>query len=95
MGDIHPAVEAGNLQKQQERAAAKKQAKKKATKAFTTRAVIAIVLIVGLALAMGFDLIVPSLALPLEAGVMIWIAIWFGAWAQFMFAKGGLLDVQA
>lgn len=77
----------------QEMSIEKKRARKKATGAFIRRAVVATVLVIGLWMAMVFDLIVPVLAIPLEAGVMIWIGIWFGAWMQFMFADGGLLDV--
>ena len=93
MSEILAAVEAGNQQKQKEAAIEKRRARKKATRTFIRRAVVAIVLIVGICLAMEFDLIVPLLAIPLEAGVMIWIGVWFGAWLQFMFADGGLLDV--
>lgn len=65
--------------------------RKKATRAFLIRAVIAWVVFGLLWLAMGLDLIIWQIALPLECGALLYFMGWFGAWVQFMWCRKGLL----
>lgn len=89
VNEIHPAVEAGNVQKRH--ADLNRRFRKKATRALLVRLVIALFLIAALWTCLAFGLMALQLVIPLEAVVMIWLAVWFGAWLQLMFAREGLL----
>ena len=94
--EIHPAVEAKNVQARRAAAGSRVctpevKMRRKATRAFLIRLGIALALVAGLWLAQGFDLISLYLAIPLEFAAMLWAGIWFGAWLQLMFCKRGLL----
>jgi hypothetical protein len=68
-----------------EQAYTKQKASKiqKVNKYILTKVLVAVALIVAIWLAMGFDLIAPPLAIPLIAGVMIWVSGHLGAWLQY------------
>ena len=94
MNEIHPAVEAANVQKR--RAFTEKNqaasAYKKATRALLIRAWFVAALVAGCWLALIFDLVAWQIALPFEILAVVWLAFWAGAWVQFRFCKGGLLE---
>lgn len=93
------ADEAERLQKEAEAAAAAEQEKRwaeyqrncrrRATRVFRSRVAAAVGLAAGCWVALGFDLIAPALALPLEACALAWATGWTGAWLQYM-GKGPL-----
>lgn len=91
--EIHPAVDALRVNARREAEAAEKLGRKKAKRAMFIRAIIATSLILILYLLAVPGLMSWYIALPLIAAVGVWLAVWFGAWLQFMFAEGGLLDV--
>ena len=64
----------------------------KACIALAIRVLIACAVMVGLWAATAADLIVDALARPLASATLIWLAVWAGAWVQFMFCKRGLLE---
>ncbi len=77
---------------QANRMAKHSRAIRKANKALVKRATIAVVLCAILVLAQFLNLIDWHLAVPIMCATMIWIAVWFGAWLQYRFCKGGLLE---
>lgn len=93
------ADEAERLQKEAEAAAAAEQEKKwaeyqrnrrrRATRLFLSRVAASVGLAAGCWIAMGFDLIAPTLAVPLEALALAWATGWTGAWLQYI-GKGPL-----
>lgn len=73
----------------------KREAKAKrinATKKLLTRTAIVILTALGLWLAGKYYLMDATLVLVLYAAIFCWLCIWIGAWFQFMFCKGGLLE---
>lgn len=78
-------------------AAAKKgrRLRKKATRQFVTRAVAAVVVCTLFWLAGFFGLMDARLTMPVIGTVGSWLGFWLGAWVQFMWADGGLLNVNA
>ena len=115
MPEIHPAVEAGNIEarvaKSRRQAVddaleacarinarreavaaslARKAARRVATKQLLIRAAVVFALVLSLGLADAF--IDWRLVLTFQCAALVWLAAWFGAWLQFMFAKGGLLE---
>ena len=66
--------------------------RKKATCTLLTRAGISALICAGLWLAGKFDLMNVHLILCLYAAIFSWLCIWVGAWIQFMWCKGGLLE---
>ncbi len=93
MSEIHPSVEAQNVQARRKAKASVKLNHRKAGRALMTRAIAAGAAAVLLLLVGGFGLMAWELALPLLILVAVWLSIWLGAWLQFSFAEGGLLDV--
>lgn len=88
-------------QKTQEDLQAKRLADKKlaaqlrhqrALRALLIRAISCVVIIIGLWVASKFDLIAVQLCRPLVAAVFAYLAFWAGAWCQFAWCKGGLLE---
>lgn len=78
-------------------AAAKKgrRLRKKATRQFVLRAVAAVVVCTLFWLAGFFGLMDARLTMPIMGTVGSWLGFWLGAWVQFMWADGGLLNVNA
>lgn len=64
----------------------------KAKRALIVRAIACAVIIAGLWVASAFDLMAVQLARPLVAAVFAYLAFWLGAWCQFAWCKGGLLE---
>ena len=79
-------------EKQAERKRAAKAKRQKATVTLMTRIGSAALICLALWLAGKFDLMADSLVLCLYAAIFSWLCIWIGAWIQFMFCKGGLLE---
>lgn len=78
------------------RQARKRQRQRRlATLTFLLRVVCALVLIVALCFSCKAELITVHLARTAVAVIASWLAFWGGAWVQYMFAKGGLLNVCA
>lgn len=65
---------------------------RKANKALVKRAVIAVVLCAVLVLAQILDLVDWHLSVPIMCATMIWVAVWFGAWLQYRFCRGGVFE---
>lgn len=61
----------------------RRQLRRKATRTLISRVLIALVLVAALWLAMGFDLIHPTLGITLEALALAWATAWAGAWLQY------------
>ena len=80
----------------EEKAAERKRAAKakrdKATRTLLSRVGSAAGVCLGLWLAGKFELMNLHLILCLYAAIFSWLCIWIGAWVQFMFCKGGLLE---
>ena len=93
MNEIHPAVEAGNVQKRRGFTEMHQAAKayKKATRALLIRALVVAALVAGW-VALAFDLVSWQIAIPFEVIAAVWLSFWAGAWVQFRFCKGGLLE---
>ena len=83
---------AAEEKKQAERKSAAQAKRKKATCTLLTRAGISALICAGLWLAGKFELMNLNLILCLYAAIFSWLCIWIGAWIQFMFCKGGLLE---
>lgn len=79
-------------EKQAERKRAAKAKRVKATRTLLTRAAGAALVCLALWLAGKFDLMNDNLVLCLYAAIFSWLCIWVGAWIQFMWCKGGLLE---
>ena len=92
--DIFPAVEAGNVQalRGAETKIDYRRIRRKATRQLLIRAAIAIAIAEGSWLALRAGLLAWQLAIPFQSVAMIWFAVWFGAWLQFMWCKEGLLQ---
>lgn len=73
---------------------AARQAKKRrrANMTFIVRVLAVVLLGVALWAAHLFDLIAGQLAFGVMCAGLTWLAFWAGAWVQFMWCKGGLLD---
>lgn len=67
--------------------------RKRATRGFILRAALALFFGILVVAAQNAGLIDPRLAGPAVAFLVSWLSVWFGAWLQFMFADGGLLNV--
>lgn len=78
------------LQAEQKRANHTKR--KKATVSVALRLLISGVLCVAMSLAGRAGLMDTTLIRAVYAAMVAWIAFWLGAWAQFIFCKGGLLQ---
>lgn len=79
-------------EKQAERKRATKAKRVKATRTLLTRTGISALICAGLWLAGKFGLMNTTLVLCLYAAIFSWLCIWIGAWLQFMWCKGGLLE---
>lgn len=67
--------------------------RKRATRSLILRALFVLVVNVLLALAQIWDLMDIRLALGLGFFASCWLCVWVGAWLQFMYSDGGLLNV--
>lgn len=92
--EIHPAVDARKVQIRQEAESAEKLSREKANRSLRIRAIISAAAVALLCLFAATGLMAWGLALPFIAATGCWLAVWFGAWLQFMFAEGGLLDAR-
>ena len=79
-------------EKQAERKRAAKAKRQKATKKMLFRVLIAVVLCVAMSLAGRSGLMAVTLIRAVYLALATWISFWLGAWAQFMWCKGGLLE---
>lgn len=66
--------------------------RQKALRALIVRVIACVVIVIGLWVASTFDLIAVQLSRPLVAAVFVYLAFWAGAWCQFAWCKGGLLE---
>lgn len=66
--------------------------RKKATRDLLKKGITGVVLIAGLLIAEGAGCMVEGLTVLLVFAVFVWLAFWLGAWAQFMWGRGGLLN---
>lgn len=98
---VHEAEAAEVEKKAQEDLQAKRIADKKlavqlrrqkAKRALIVRAISCAVIILGLWVACACGLMVVQLCRPLVAAVFAYLAFWAGAWCQFAWCKGGLLE---
>lgn len=87
--EIHPAVEANNVNKR--RRVAIVNSRRKACKTIILRAVAALTILTALSVAASCRLIAVELMYLLMIAVGSWISIWVGAWLQLMWGKEGLL----
>ena len=83
---------AAEEKKQAERKSAAQAKRQKATRTLLSRVGSAAIVCLGLWLAGKFELMNLHLILCLYAAIFSWLCIWIGAWVQFMFCKGGLLE---
>lgn len=92
--EINPAVEAGNVQARRgaESVVDYRKIRRTATRTLLIRALTAVGIVAGLWLAQRADLIAWQLAVPCQTATMVWFAVWFGAWLQFMWCKEGLMQ---
>ncbi len=92
--EIHPAVEAGNVQARcdADTVTDYRKTRRTATRQLLIRAAVAVAIAFGLWLALRAGLIAWQLAVPCQSAALIWFAVWFGAWLQFMWCKEGLLQ---
>ena len=74
--------------------AAKKRRQRKADRVLRIRAISAAIIVAVLGLFGGLGLVSWWLAIFLILVTDVWLAIWFGAWLQFSFVEGGLLNVR-
>lgn len=75
-----------------ERKRATKAKRSKATRIMLARAGVSALICLALWLAGKLELMNLNLVLCLIATVFCWLCVWFGAWLQFMWCKGGLLE---
>lgn len=66
--------------------------RQKAMQSLIIRAIACAVIIIGLWVASAFGLMAVQLCRPLVAAVFAYLAFWAGAWCQFAWCKGGLLE---
>jgi hypothetical protein len=66
--------------------------REKALRSLIIRAIACAVILVGLWVTSVFGLMAVQLARPLVASVSVYLAFWAGAWCQFAWCKGGLLE---
>ena len=92
--EIHPSVEAGKVQASPgaDTVIAYRRIRRKATRQLLIRAAVAIAIAEGSWLALRAGLLAWQLAIPFQSVAMIWFAVWFGAWLQFMWCKEGLMQ---
>ncbi len=90
--EIHPAVDAGSILARRDARAAEKLRCKKANRALRLRSIIACSVSVACLVFALFDLMAWALAFPITLIACVWLSVWVGAWLQFRFAEGGLLD---
>ena len=64
----------------------------KATWTMMTRTGVAAVIATGLWVAGRYCMIDANLVMALVAAIIAWICFWLGAWIQFMWCKGGLME---
>ena len=81
-----------NEERQAERKHAAKAKRDKATRTLLSRVGSSAIVCLGLWLAGKFKLMNVTLVLCLYAAIFSWLCVWIGAWIQFMFCKGGLLE---
>ena len=79
-------------QRQAERKREAQAKRNKATRTLLTRTAGAALVCLALWLAGKFELMNLTLILCLYAAIFSWLCIWIGAWIQFMWCKGGLLE---
>lgn len=91
------ALEAREAEERARSASVKKclRLRKKANRQVILRGVAALVVCTLVWLAGFFGLMDGRLTVPLMGAVCTWFGFWFGAWVQFMWANGGLLNVEA
>ena len=91
-------AEADDLQEYETRQAERKERarakRRQATLAFIIRLAVTVLLVLGMRLAAKFGLMADTLVLWLYAAVVFYLALYLGAWVQFMWCKGGLLEWQ-
>ena len=66
--------------------------RQKALRDLIIRAVACTLIIIGLWVASACGLMAAQLGRPLVAAVFAYLAFWAGAWCQFAWCKGGLLE---
>ena len=66
--------------------------RQKALRALLIRAITCTIIIIGLWVASAADLMAVQLCRPLVAAVFAYLSFWAGAWCQFAWCKGGLLE---
>lgn len=74
--------------------AKRQKARNKATRSLVVKAALVLAICICLMLAMRFDLMSTLFGVPCMAAALAWLTFWLGAWVQFMWAKGGLLNVS-
>lgn len=74
--------------------AAKQRRQRKADRALRIRAIAAAITVAVLCLLGGLGLVAWPLVAVLIASTGVWLSLWLGAWLQFSFGEGGLLDVR-
>lgn len=79
-------------EQQQLQSKARQLKRRRATKALISRVLIVVALCVGMSLASRAGLMEVVLIRGIYAALATWIAFWVGAWFQFMYCKGGLLQ---
>lgn len=107
--EIHPAVDANNVQAQRNAEAfseatkravseatafaevVKRRRCKRATLALLARVVVAIALEILVIVLRKQELMAPEVAIFSLAAITSWLALWVGAWLQYMWGKEGLL----
>lgn len=77
-----------------EKAARAAAARRRANRRAITRAVLSMILSLALYAAGVYELIAWQLAIPLMLLALIYVVFWAGAWFQFVWCKGGLLEWQ-
>lgn len=78
--------------RQEERKRSAQVKRKKAAVALLARVAFAVLLVVSVWAAGKFGLVAEQLTVWLYAAIGSWLAYWFGAFVQFMYCKGGLLE---
>lgn len=66
--------------------------RRKATRSMVIRLLATIALVVSMSLAGKYGLMDRSLIRGIYVALAAWISFWLGAWSQFMWCKGGLLQ---
>ena len=72
--------------------ARKQEKRRRANMQMLTRLLVTFVLVTLLILAESFGLVATALVTPIVATALCYVAFWIGAWAQYSWCKGGLLE---